>query len=80
MDQFLMLGTILGAVLGAFHAPIVYRQRIVDGDLSPAGAAYFALWAFALWTLFGAYLFAFWLIGAAGMAVSQVTGGRGARA
>jgi hypothetical protein len=73
MDQFLMLGTILGAVLGAFHAPIVYRQRIVDGGLSPLGAGYFALWAFALWTLFGAYLLAFWLIGAAGMAVSQVS-------
>jgi hypothetical protein len=73
MDQFLLLGTVLGAVLGALHAPLVFRQRIVDGGLSPAGAAYFALWAFALWTLFGAYLLAFWLIGAAGMAASQVS-------
>ncbi len=72
MDDFLFVGTLLGALCGALHAPLVYRNRRRDERASPARAGYFALWAFALWTLFGAYLLLFWVIGAAGMALSRL--------
>jgi hypothetical protein len=75
MENFLFWGTALGFVLGALHAPFVYRSRIADEGASPARAAYFAVWAFTLWALFGAYLLAFWLIGAAGIAVSRLKRG-----
>jgi hypothetical protein len=75
LEHFLYWGTALGVVFGTLHAPIVYRSRIADEGASPARAAYFAAWAFTLWALFGAYLLAFWLIGAAGIAVSRLKPG-----
>ena len=75
MEQFLYWGTVLGVVFGTLHAPLVYRSRIADEGASPARAAYFAAWALMLWALFGAYLLAFWLIGATGIAVSRLKRG-----
>lgn len=72
MSEFLWAGAVLGAVLGVIHAVQAYRQRVVDEGASPGRAAYFALWAVTLWTLFGAYLLAFWIIGAVGLAVSRL--------
>ena len=74
MSEFLWAGVVLGAVLGVIHAVQVYRQRIADEGASPGRAAYFALWAVTLWTIFGAYLLAFWIIGAAGLAISRLRG------
>ncbi len=75
MEHFLFWGTALGVVFGALHAPLVFRSRIADEGASPARAAYFAVWAITLWALFGTYLLAFWLIGAAGIAVSRLKRG-----
>ena len=74
MDHFLLLGSLIGALCGALHAPLVYRNRRRDegASLAPSHAEAHALWAFALWTLFGAYLLLFWVIGAVGMAVSRL--------
>ena len=72
MEEFLWSGAVLGALLGVIHAVQAYRQRIADEGASPGRAAYFALWAVALWALFGAYLLAFWIIGAVGLAVSRL--------
>ena len=72
LEQFLYWGTVLGVVFGTLHAPLVYRSRVADEGASPARAAYFAAWTFTLWVLFGAYLLAFWLIGATGIAVSRL--------
>ncbi len=72
MDHFLWIGSLLGALCGALHAPLVFRNRRRDEGASPLRAGYYALWAFALWTLFGAYLLLFWLIGATGMALSRL--------
>ena len=72
MEQFLWLGTGLGAVFGALHAALVVRDRLAEEGARPIGAAYYGVWTFALWVLFGAYLLALWLIGAAGMAVSRL--------
>ena len=70
MDEFLRVGALIGAIFGIVHAVQVYRQRIADEGASPGRAAYFALWAVVLWVLLGAYLLAFWIVGAVGLAVS----------
>ena len=72
MSEVLWAGAALGAVLGVIHAVQAYRQRVADEGASPGRAAYFAFWAFALWILFGAYLLAFWIIGAVGLAISRL--------
>lgn len=72
MQEFLWAGTFLGAVFGLIHAIHNFRQRMMDPGSGLAGAFYFALWTFALWTLFGAYLLVFWIIGAVGLAISRL--------
>ena len=72
MGDFLWAGAVLGALFGVIHAAQAYRQRVADEGASPGRAAWFALWAVALWTLFGAYLLAFWIIGAVGLAISRL--------
>lgn len=72
MDEFFFLGTAVGAIFGVLHAPMVYRNRIADQGGSPQKAGYFAVWAVLLWTLFGAYVLALWLMGAAGMTFSHI--------
>ncbi len=74
MEEGLWSGAVLGALFGVLHAAQVYRRRVADEGASPGRAAYFALWAVALWTLFGAYLLAFWIIGAVGLAISRLRG------
>lgn len=68
MGTFLQIGVVLGAVVGLIHALHLFRERRV---VAGTGAAlWFAVWTVALWTLFGAYVLAFWIIGALGMALS----------
>lgn len=74
MVSFLLVGTLLGAAIGLVHAFHIYGRRKVEGGAGSGEAAWFALWAFGLWTLFGAYVLAFWVVGAAGMAVSRLAG------
>ena len=68
MAEFLWLGSALGALLGISHGVYLYRQiaaRAPTGR-SPGGKAqglYYALWALLLWTLFGSYVLAFWILG-----------------
>lgn len=70
MSTFLMVGTVVGFIIGLFHACYVYTQRTKEDPIalskSPAkiraGAAYFALWTLILWTAFGAYVFNLWLL------------------
>ena len=72
MENFLWAGTVLGAGFGLLHAFSVYRNRVAEEGASPVRALYFGAWTVALWTLFGAYLLAFWLLGAVGMAATRV--------
>jgi len=72
MTEFLWIGTGLGAALGILHAICVFRQQRTVAGRGVGTAAYFALWTVALWTLFGAYLLFFWILGATGLAVSRV--------
>ena len=75
MELFLQVGLVLGFLAGLAHAVTIYRQRRALGGRD---GIYYAAWALALWTLLGAYLLAFWLIGAAGMAVARFRGSVGA--
>ena len=77
MTAFLWAGSALGAVLGFFHGIHLFRRQAARtahrGTVhSTAIGLYYGFWAFALWTLFGAYLLAFWILGAAGCAVSRL--------
>jgi hypothetical protein len=61
MSTFLWIGTGLGAFFGILHGAYIYRQQIaVHGR---ATGFYYGIWAFALWTLFGAYVLLFWILG-----------------
>lgn len=69
MTAFLWVGTSLGAIFGLLHGVCVARQQFAATG-NHARALWFALWTAMLWTLFGAYLLAFWLVGAATFALS----------
>lgn len=71
MSTFLTLGLFIGAIIGALHARSIYRDRIAS-SAGTGEAVWFALWTFGLWTLFGAYLLALWILGAFGMAASRL--------
>jgi len=78
MSTYLWIGSGLGALIGLLHALHMFRRQSAMPASNPALALWFALWTLALWTLFGAYVLTFWLIGAAGMALSRVAGKAGA--
>lgn len=66
MNDFLMVGTLVGLLFGLFHA--VYMSRLVATEAGTAGSIHwvsalnFTLWTLALWLLMGSYLLGFWLI------------------
>ena len=70
MTDFLLIGSALGALIGFFHAWRIYAGQVETGlAIEGNGASrvrlrafYSALWTWALWTIFGSYLFALWLI------------------
>jgi len=68
MELFLWIGSALGAVLGLLHGAYLYRQiaaRAANGGtgLNIQGL-YYGVWTFVLWTIFGSYVLALWLVGA----------------
>jgi hypothetical protein len=68
MELFLWIGSALGAVLGLLHGACLYRD--IAARAANGGAAlnvrglYYGVWTFALWTIFGSYVLALWLVGA----------------
>ena len=77
---FVWLGTLLGAVIGLLHGGVVFRRQLVAPGGGTLGACWFTLWTVALWTVFGAYVLAFWILGAVGLALAGLfrPGRRGA--
>ncbi len=68
MGSFLLIGTARGARRGLGHGVYVLRRiaaRRPTGGISSGKTPglYYALWAFVLWTLFGSYVLAFWILG-----------------
>lgn len=83
MSEFLLLGSALGGIIGIAHAVSVFRQiaaRNATG-CGPCGvllALCYALWTVALWTIFGAYVLAFWILGVIGYPIVRLLRGSGA--
>jgi hypothetical protein len=77
MFEFLWIGSALGAVVGLLHGIYLYRQHRAGAAANdPTGnvvaSLYYGLWAFVLWTLFGAYVLAFWLLGAIAWPITRL--------
>jgi len=75
MESFFWIGSACGAALGLLHARYLYRQIIVRSTTAGATGVnrrglYYAIWTFALWTIFGSYVLAFWLIGGTAAALA----------
>ncbi|MGR9090936.1 MAG: hypothetical protein ACU85U_10200 [Gammaproteobacteria bacterium] len=68
MTSFLCIGSALGATLGLLHGFCLYRaiatRAAVTGSpgLNVRGL-YYAVWTLILWTAFGSYVLALWLLG-----------------
>jgi hypothetical protein len=68
MTDLLWIGSALGAALGLLHGIYLFQQQTARAlasstTSSRAVGLYYGIWAFALWTLFGAYVLAFWIVG-----------------
>lgn len=79
VSTLLTIGAAFGALAGLLHACTIYaaelrRERLRSGANAGAThgrAAYFALWTFALWVVFGTYVLVLWLVAAPLWAVSR---------
>jgi hypothetical protein len=81
MANFLWLGSAFGAIFGMLHGIYLYRQQAACALASgtTGGRAiglYYGLWAFALWTLFGAYVLALWVLGSIAYLIARFVSGR----
>lgn len=81
MVDFLWIGSALGAFLGLLHGVYLFQQIAPRARASgiPGGKAqglYYGLWAFALWTLFGSYVLALWILGAFAYPIVRLVQGR----
>ncbi len=61
MSGVLIIGSALGGVVGLLHGAVLYRNQRRRGA-SDGAALYTAIWTFALWTLFGAYVLSLWVL------------------
>ncbi len=79
MTALLWAGTMLGAVVGFFHALQVLQSRMGRPGLDPVKTIWQAVWTWGLWTLFGAYVLTFWILGLICFGISRaLRSGRGA--
>ena len=81
MDHFLWLGSAFGAILGMLHGIYLYRQQTVRALASGttrgrAKGFYYGLWAFALWTLCGAWVLTLWVLGSIAYLIARLVPGR----
>ncbi len=81
MANFLWLGSAFGAIFGMLHGIYLYRQQAACALASGTTGAraiglYYGLWAFALWTLFGAYVLALWVLGSIAYLIARLVSGR----
>ena len=80
MASFLWIGSALGAALGLLHGIYLYRQQTARAlasstTSSRAVGLYYGIWAFALRTLFGAYVLAFWIVGSIAYWIARLVPG-----
>ena len=67
MIYILQAGTVIGLIVGLFHAVDIYRELSTtpnpDGSVSRLRAFNFSAWTLLLWILAGGYVLIFWLLG-----------------
>ena len=76
MSEFILIGALLGAAVGLLHLAHTLATRLGQPELNPIKTLWQGLWVFLLWTAFGAYVLAFWIVGLVCMAVSRLRGSR----
>ena len=76
MIEFLWTGTAAGAAIGLLHMLYTLATRLGRPGLNPLKTVWQGLWTWALWTLFGAYVLAFWILGAICLGLSKLLHGR----
>lgn len=81
MGYFFWIGSAVGAVLGLLHGIYLYRQQTARASArsiadSRAAGLYYGVWAFLLWTLFGSYVLAFWIVGVVAYSIAQLAPSR----
>lgn len=72
MNTFLLAGTVLGAFIGFCHMLIVLAARLGRPEFGTSKTVWQGIWTWGLWTLFGAYVLAFWLIGLICMGLARL--------
>lgn len=78
MGDFIWYGTLLGTAEGFLHFLQTLASRLGKPGLSTIKTVWQALWTWALWTMFGAYVLAFWIIGLVLYLLAKVARTRGA--
>ena len=72
MNAYLWIGTTIGAIVGFLHMLIIFQTRLGRAGLAPLKTVWQGIWTWILWTLFGAYILAFWILGAVLLGVSKL--------
>ena len=80
MVEFLWTGTIVGAVFGLLHMLFTLSTRLGQPGLNPLKTVWQGIWTVVLWTLFGAYVLAFWILGAVCLGAARLLRGKRASA
>lgn len=63
MGNFLLIGVILGAAVGFLNMLTFMASRLGQPGLNPLKTLWHGLWIWILWTVFGAYVLALWIVG-----------------
>ena len=72
MIDFLWAGTVVGAVVGFLHMLYTFATRLRRPGLDPLKTFWHGIWTWVLWTLFGAYVLAFWIVGVVCLGASRL--------
>ncbi len=72
MSTYLLIGTAMGAIVGFLHMLSIFRARLGRHGLAPFKTVWQGIWTWFLWTLLGAYVLTFWILGAVLLGASKL--------
>lgn len=72
MTEFLWTGTVVGAVIGLLHMLHTFATQLGRPGLHPLKTLWQGVWTWGVWTLFGAYVLAFWIVGLICLGLSRL--------
>lgn len=81
MTNAVLIGTSVGAIIGLLHACYVYLQEVggfPNGLIkrpvaTRARGAYYAVWTFLIWAVFGSSVLLLWMVGGVGLVIYKAT-------